>query len=154
MFQDLGYGRVDHGRSANSPRDELAHERADELDAFRAALRFARPVIIGQSMRSMTTLRWAVRHPSQARALVMCGMGWPISVSKLPPTLDEDEGIWLGVGDSFTSEWIDQHPREYERYVRVRSTATAIEADRHPRAFTAVEPIYEPADPKGWTEFH
>src|SRR3546814_18517565 len=78
----------------------------------------------------------------------MCGMGWPISVSKLPPTLDEDEGIWLGVGDSFTSEWIDQHPREYERYVRVRSTATAIEADRHPRALTAVAPRYGADDPQ------
>src|SRR3546814_66840 len=148
QFHVLAYDSVDHGRSANSPRDEPAPDRADELEAFLAALRIARPVIIGQSMGSMTTLRWAVRHPSQARALVMCGMGWPISVSKLPPTLDEDEGIWLGVGDSFTSEWIDQHPREYERYVRVRSTATAIEADRHPRAFTAVAPSYGAADPQ------
>ncbi len=49
-------------------------------------------------------------------------------------SLDDDERIWLGVGNSFTEQWIADNPLEYARYIRIRSTATAIEAARYPRS--------------------
>jgi pimeloyl-ACP methyl ester carboxylesterase len=85
-------------------------------------------------------------------------MGWPLVVP--PPgqpgqpekfevfsSLDADERIWLGVGSSFTERWIAENPRDYARYIRVRSTATAIEAARHPRSLEQSQGEFLSADP-------
>lgn len=147
-FRVLAYDSYDHGFSGNSPREGQGPDRADELEAFLDRLGIVRPILMGQSMGAMTTLRWAVRHPDQARALVACGMGWPISAppSGVASALDSEERIWLGVGSSFTPEWIEANPIEYQRYIRIRSTATAIEAARHRRSFGAVNPGWGPED--------
>src|SRR5690606_10701715 len=40
----------------------------------------------------------------------------------------------------FTKDFPTEHPDRYERYIRLRSTATRIEAARHPRPATATNP--------------
>ena len=112
----------------------------------------------------MTALRWAVRHPGHATGLVVCGMGWPLVVP--PPgqpgvpekfevfsSLDADERIWLGVGNSFTERWIAENPLDYARYIRVRSTAAAIEAARHPRSLEQSQGEFLSADPQDVDSF-
>lgn len=147
----LAYDSYDHGFSSNSVRGGAMVDRADELEAFICSLRLENPVVFGQSMGSMTTLRWASRHPDVARAIVLCGMGWPLQAptKDVASALDESERIWLGVGTSFTPEWIEANPTEYERYIRIRSTATAIEAARYPRPIHDSQPGFfseEPAE--------
>jgi hypothetical protein len=61
--------------------------------------------------------------------------------------LDIQERIWIGVGDSFTEAWKAAHPVEFDRYIRVRSTATRIEAERHPRPLPLRNPGWRPGDP-------
>jgi len=163
-FRVLAYDTYDHGWSSNSPRQGPLADRVEELEHFIGALGLANPIIVGQSMGGMTTLRWAVRHPRDAKALVVCGMGWPLVVP--PPgqegtpeafqvfsSLDADEQIWLGVGNSFTERWIADNPRDYARYIRVRSTATAIEAARHPRSLEQSQGEFLSPDPQDVADF-
>lgn len=158
-FRVLAYDTYDHGWSSNSPRQGPLVDRAAELEHFIGSLGLEDPVIVGQSMGGMTTLRWAVRHPGSAAALVVCGMGWPLVVP--PPgqagtpekfqvfsSLDQDERIWLGVGNSFTEQWIEDNPKDFARYIRVRSTATAIEAARYPRSLEQSQGEFLSADPR------
>lgn len=157
-FRVLAYDTYDHGWSSNSPRQGPLVDRAAELDHFLNSLGLENPVIVGQSMGGMTALRWAVRNPGGAAALVVCGMGWPLVVP--PPgqpgqpedfevfsSLDADERIWLGVGNSFTERWIAENPKDHARYIRVRSTATAIEAARHPRSLGQSQGEFLSAEP-------
>ena len=112
----------------------------------------------------MTAFRLAVRHPGGAAALVVCGMGWPLVVP--PPgqpgqpekfevfsSLDRDEGIWLGVGNSFTEQWIAENPKDFDRYIRVRSTATAVEAARYPRSLEQSQGGFLSWDPEDVESF-
>src|SRR5688572_16465365 len=71
----IAYDSVNHGHSSNSPRDEPEPDRADELEGFLEALGIERPIVAGNSMGAGTLLRWAVRHPDVARALVPSGAG-------------------------------------------------------------------------------
>lgn len=48
--------------------------------------------------------------------------------------------IFLPFGDSLTQRLRDERPVLYDRYYRIRSTATRIEALRHPRQPTAANP--------------
>jgi pimeloyl-ACP methyl ester carboxylesterase len=130
----IAYDSVNHGHSSNSPRDEEEPDRADELEGFLLAMRLERPVLAGNSMGGDTILRWAVRHPDTAAALIPSGMGvfpedreWPE-----PQPLDQ-ETLFLPVGDSLTEGFKQREPRMFERYLRIRSTATRLEAMRHPR---------------------
>ena len=163
-FRVLSYDTYDHGWSSNSPRQGPLVDRAAELEHFLGSLGLENPVIVGQSMGGMTTLRWAVRNPGGAAALVVCGMGWPLVVP--PPgqpgepekfevfsSLDADERIWLGVGNSFTERWIAENPLDYARYIRVRSTAAAIEAARHPRSLEQSQGEFLSADPQDVDSF-
>src|SRR5437660_8716741 len=74
-FRVIAYDSVNHGHSTNSPRDGQEPDRADELEGFLAALGIDRPVLAGNSMGALTTLRWAARHPDDAVALIPSGMG-------------------------------------------------------------------------------
>jgi pimeloyl-ACP methyl ester carboxylesterase len=146
-FRVIAYDSVNHGHSSNSPRDEPEPDRADELEQFLAALGIERPIIAGNSMGALTLIRWAARHPGDARALVPSGAG----VAAPPEEMDEaererarartarmrepidDKTIFLPFGDSLTERLREERPTMYDRYFRVRSTATRIEALRHPR---------------------
>lgn len=141
-YRVLTFDNINHGLSSNSPRYEPQPDWVDTLESLLAALDVERPVLIGQSMGAMTALRYALRHPGAVRAVVAAGMGWPLRTppAGLPDPLDAEERIWLGVGDSFTEEWVAADPVTYERYLRVRSTATAIEANRHRRPLTTTKP--------------
>src|SRR3546814_1866518 len=66
---------VNHGMSANSPRDEDEPDRTDELEGFLSALGIERPILVGNSMGGNTALRYAIRHPEEAVALVISGAG-------------------------------------------------------------------------------
>jgi len=133
-FRVIAYDSVNHGISSNSPRDEEEMDRADELDGFLAALGIERAVIAGNSMGGNTLLRWATRHPERALALIPSGSGVtdPPAPPPQPQPLDA-ESLLLPIGDSFTDGFRQREPRLYDRYIRVRSTATRIEALRHPR---------------------
>lgn len=141
-YRVIAYDNVNHGFSSNSPRGEQQPDWVDTLAGVLGALGVERPVLIGQSMGAMTSMRYALRHPREIRGVVAAGMGWPLRMPPggLPDPLDPEQRIWLGVGDSFTAEWIAAHRTTYKRYLRVRSTATAIEANRHRRPFTTVDP--------------
>ncbi len=146
-FRVIAYDSVNHGHSSNSPRDETEPDRADELEGFLEALDIKDPIIAGNSMGAGTLLRWAIRHPGAARALVPSGAG----VSAPPEEQDEatrqaaaaraarirrpldPETIFLPFGASLTDKLREERPRMYDRYFRIRSTATRIEALRHPR---------------------
>lgn len=143
-YRVIAYDNINHGFSANSPRDGAHPDWVDTLESVVAALAIERPVLIGQSMGAMTSMRYALRHPDAAGAVVAAGMGWPLATppAALPDPLDTEERIWLGVGDSFTAGWVAANRTTYERYLRVRSTATAIEANRHRRPLTAVNPSW------------
>jgi pimeloyl-ACP methyl ester carboxylesterase len=146
FFRVIAYDSVNHGHSANSPRDQPEPDRADELEGFLQALDLSRPIIAGNSMGALTALRWAVRHPDGAAALVPSAMGtgpFPDSpVRSRTEPLDEHT-VFLPVGDSLTEGLRTRDPLLYERYLRIRSTATRLEALRHPRARSMTGPSRE-----------
>ncbi len=74
-FRVIAYDSVNHGHSSNSPRDAEETDRTDELEAFLDALEIEQPILAGNSMGGATILRWAARHPGDATALVVSGMG-------------------------------------------------------------------------------
>ena len=138
-FRVIAYDSVNHGHSSNSPRDAEEPDRADELEGFLAALGIERPVLAGNSMGANTLLRWAARHPAAAAALIPSGSGVGDGSSPAPAlpagarrALDA-ETLLLPIGDALTDGFKRDRPRMYERYLRIRSTATRIEALRHPR---------------------
>lgn len=135
-FRVIAYDSVNHGHSSNSPRGEDEPDRADELEAVLAALHIERPIIAGNSMGGNTLLRWAIRHPGDARALIPSGSGVApegANTPRRPGNPLDPETLFLPIGDSLTDGFKAQQPRMYERYLRIRSTATRIEALRHPR---------------------
>jgi pimeloyl-ACP methyl ester carboxylesterase len=99
-------------------------------------------------MGGATLLRWAARHPGDALALIPSGSGIPptnegqaemeAALRRAEPL--DSETIFLPFGDSLTERLRQERPVLYDRYFRIRSTATRIEALRHPRARTAVHP--------------
>lgn len=134
-YHVYAYDSVNHGHSSNSPRDEDEPDRTDELEAFLAALDIDRPILAGNSMGGATILRWAARHPGDAKALVISGMGVAESgqarYRDITPL--DHEVLFLPIGDSLTQKLREERPRMYERYLRIRSTATRLEYMRHPR---------------------
>jgi pimeloyl-ACP methyl ester carboxylesterase len=148
-FRVVAYDSVNHGHSSNSPRDEAEPDRADELDGFLAALGIERPILAGNSMGALTVLRWAVRNPDRAVAIVPSGMGVapPDSTAPLIPRglfdpVSEDV-LFLPAEGGFTEGFPMRSPDAYQRYVRLRSTATRIEASRHPRPQSMSSPTRE-----------
>jgi pimeloyl-ACP methyl ester carboxylesterase len=142
-FRVIAYDSVNHGHSVNSPAGEPEPDRADELEGFLAALGIERPILAGNSMGALTILRWAVRHPEQALGLIPSGMGVPPPGAPGRPRSTEpvgDEVLFLGAEGGFTPDFPAARPELYDRYVRLRSTATRIEASRHPRASAAARP--------------
>jgi pimeloyl-ACP methyl ester carboxylesterase len=145
-YRCIAYDSVNHGHSSNSPRDAPEPDRADELEHVLAALGIERPIIAGNSMGAFTLLRWACRHPGDAAALLPSGMGVreeePADVERrrrLGAPIDADT-VFLPFGDSLTPALKERDPRLYDRYFRIRSTATRIEALRHPRQPTVRNP--------------
>jgi pimeloyl-ACP methyl ester carboxylesterase len=137
-FRVIAYDSVNHGHSANSPRDAEEPDRADELEGFLAALRIERPILAGNSMGGDTILRWAARHPNDATALIPSGMGlMDANAAGLSQQPLDPEVLFLPTGDSLTEGFKQREPRMYERYLRIRSTATRLEAMRHPRSRAA-----------------
>jgi pimeloyl-ACP methyl ester carboxylesterase len=134
-FRVIAYDSVNHGHSSNSPRDADEPDRADELEGFLAALGIERPVLAGNSMGGNTLVRWATRHPDTALALIPSGSGVAEAGATMPPQAPplDPETLFLPIGDSLTDGFKQQQPRMFERYLRIRSTATRIEALRHPR---------------------
>lgn len=139
-FRCIAYDSINHGHSSNSPRDAVEPDRADELAAFLAALDIQRPIIAGNSMGGNTLIRWAARNPGEALALIPSGSGiaptapgtngapatrqvTPLPVESLSPP----------IGNSFTEAYVRDKKVLYERYMRLRATATRLEALRHPR---------------------
>jgi pimeloyl-ACP methyl ester carboxylesterase len=136
-FRCISYDSVNHGHSSNSPRDQEEPDRADELEGFLAAMGIQRPILAGNSMGGNTLTRWAARHPGDALALIPSGAGvaLPGQAGAMPAAaqpLDPDV-LFLPIGDSLTDGFKEAQPRMFERYLRIRSTATRIEALRHPR---------------------
>ncbi|MEO8540702.1 MAG: alpha/beta hydrolase [bacterium] len=136
-FRCIAYDSVNHGHSSNSPRDADEPDRADELEGFLAAMDIRRPILVGNSMGGNTLTRWATRHPGDALALVPSGAGvtlpgqtgaMPAAASPLDPDV-----LFLPIGDSLTDGFKAAQPRMFERYLRIRSTATRLEALRNPR---------------------
>ncbi len=135
-FRCIAYDSVNHGHSSNSPRDEDEPDRVDELERFLAAMGIERPILAGNSMGANTLIRWACRHPGDALALIPSGMGVaPEGESAAPRRIDplDSDTLFLPIGDSLTDGFKQREPRMYERYLRIRSTATRLEALRHPR---------------------
>lgn len=148
-FRVVAYDSVNHGHSANSPRGESEPDRADELEGFLQALGLTRPIIAGNSMGALTALRWAVRHPDRAAALIPSGMGigpFPDGMARSRAEPLDEHTLFLPVGDSLTEGLRTRDPLLYERYLRIRSTATRLEAMRHPRPRTMVRPSREDLD--------
>jgi pimeloyl-ACP methyl ester carboxylesterase len=143
----IAYDSVNHGHSSNSPRDAPEPDRVDELEGFLAALNLQRPILAGNSMGALTLLRWAVRHPGDAAALVPSGMG----IGRFPDgRIDtrplDPETLFLPAGQALTDGLRERDPLLYERYLRIRSTATRLEALRHPRARSMARPSREELD--------
>jgi pimeloyl-ACP methyl ester carboxylesterase len=137
-FHVFAYDSVNHGHSSNSPRDEAEPDRADELQGFLEAMGIRRPVLAGNSMGGNTIIRWAAKHPGEAAALVPSGSGIApqapangTGVREARPL--DPEVLFLPIGDSLTDGFKQAQPRMHERYLRIRSTATRLEAMRHPR---------------------
>jgi len=146
-YRVLAYDSVNHGLSSNSPRGEPEPDRADELEGFLHALHLDRPILAGQSMGGMTLLRWAIRHPTTARALIISGMGIRTAPRRGPGPLQQpigDDVLFLGVAESFTPEFYASSPLLVDRYIRARSTAVRLEAQRHPRETTRANPPWDP----------
>jgi pimeloyl-ACP methyl ester carboxylesterase len=151
-FEVFAYDSVNHGHSSASPEGEREPDRVDELEGFLAALGIERPILAGNSMGALTLLRWATRHPGDAAALVPSGMGIT------PPTGDPDASaarsrailaptaddvLFLPAEMAFTEDFVARNRVQYERYVRIRSTATRLEASRRPRTPTASNPTMQ-----------
>ena len=134
-YRVIAYDSVNHGHSSNSPRDAEETDRTDELEAFLDALQIERPILAGNSMGGATILRWAARHPGDAAALVVSGMGVAEPAGGAFRTLEplDRDTLFLPIGESLTQRLRDERPRMYERYLRIRSTATRLEYMRHPR---------------------
>ncbi len=147
-YRVLAYDSVNHGFSENSPRNIDEPDRADELEQFLEAIGIDRPVLMGQSMGGMTILRWLYRHQNQARCAIISGAGWPIDVSSPPRAfVDGDlEQILVGVGGSFTPNFVKDNHDVVARYIRLRSTATRIEAERFPRQMSFSNPPWSGYD--------
>lgn len=128
----ITYDSVNHGFSSNSPRDQAEPDRCDELTQVLRRLDIDRPLLVGQSMGAMTVLRWATRHPGGCHGVVAAGMGWPFPTGERAPTPPLRDGLWIEA-KRFDPDWAARHPVEVDRYSRLRSTATAIEAMQHPR---------------------
>jgi 3-oxoadipate enol-lactonase len=146
-YRVLAYDSVNHGLSSNSPRDEPEPDRVDELDGFLRAVGAEQPILAGQSMGGMTILRWAIRHPDTARGLIISGMGIMTEPRRGPSPLQQsigDDVVFLGVAESFTREFYASEKHLVVRYIRVRSTAVRLEAQRHPRESTRANPTWEP----------
>jgi pimeloyl-ACP methyl ester carboxylesterase len=147
FFRVIAYDSVNHGHSANSPRDQPEPDRADELAAFLQALGLHEPIIAGNSMGALTALRWAVRHPDGAAALVPSGMGigpFPAGAAARAGAQPLDEHtLFLPVGDALTEGLRTRDPLLYDRYLRIRSTATRLEAMRQPRPRSMTAPSRE-----------
>jgi pimeloyl-ACP methyl ester carboxylesterase len=145
-YRVIAYDSVNHGHSSNSPVGEPEPDRADELERFLDALGIERPVIAGNSMGALTLLRWAVRNPDRARALVPSGMGVHPADADPParPATEpiSDDELFLPAPAGFTPEFPAEHPDLSDRYIRLRSTATRIEATRHPRQSSAADPSW------------
>jgi pimeloyl-ACP methyl ester carboxylesterase len=142
----LAYDSVNHGLSSNSPRDEPEPDRVDELEGFLAAVGADQPILAGQSMGGMTIIRWASRHPDAARALIISGMGIMTEPRRGPSPLLQpigDDVVFLSVAESFTPEFYAAEKLLVDRYIRVRSTAVRLEAQRHPRESTQLNPPWE-----------
>lgn len=148
-YRVVAYDSVNHGHSTNSPADEPEPDRADELEGLLAALEIDRPILAGNSMGALTILRWATRHLSDARALVPSGMG--IAPPSADPAAETarmrsitaavaDDVLFLPAEGAFTPGFPTERREQYERYVRLRSTATRIEASHNPRPATAANP--------------
>lgn len=147
-FRAFAYDSVNHGHSSNSPRDEPEPDRADELDGFLDALGIERPILAGNSMGALTILRWATRQPARALALAPSGMGVTRAGTADASSDARRRAMFAPVADdvlflegsegAFTREFLGT--RECDRYVRLRSTATRIEASRHPRRPTMEKP--------------
>jgi pimeloyl-ACP methyl ester carboxylesterase len=133
-YRVIAYDSVNHGHSSNSPRGEPETDRTDELEGVLAALGITQPILAGNSMGGATIMRWAARHPDSARALVVSGMGVlePTRSFRTISPIDQDT-LFLPIGDSLTDRLRTERPRMYERYLRIRSTATRLEFMRHPR---------------------
>jgi pimeloyl-ACP methyl ester carboxylesterase len=134
-YRVVAYDSVNHGHSSNSPRDEPETDRTDELEAMLDALDVRQPILAGNSMGGATILRWAARHPDDAKALVVSGMGVRADGQRAFRTIDpiDPETLFLPIGDSLTDRLRQERPRMVERYLRIRSTATRLEYMRHPR---------------------
>src|SRR5215472_14209966 len=101
-------------------------------------------------MGALTLLRCALRQPERALALIPSGMG-----VGAPGTADatalarrrrmfepvDDEVLFLPADGGFTQGFPERSPVAHQRYVRLRSTATRIEAARHPRTPTLADPV-------------
>ena len=135
-YHVFAYDSVNHGHSNNSPRGEDEPDRTNELEAFLTAKHISKPILAGNSMGGATILRWAARHPAEARALIVSGMGVAAKGQSqfrdLKPL--DNETIFLPTGNSLTEKLKQERPLMYERYLRIRSTATRLEFLRHPRA--------------------
>jgi pimeloyl-ACP methyl ester carboxylesterase len=146
-YRVIAYDSVNHGLSSNSPRDEPEPDRVDELEGFLDAVSIDRPILAGQSMGGMTIIRWAIRHPNAARALIISGMGVPREMRKGPSPLEQkmdNDVVFLGVAESFTPAFYAASPELVDRYIRARSTGTRLEAQRFPRKTTTANPPWEP----------
>src|SRR4029450_7044070 len=137
----IAYDSVNHGDSSVSPEGAPEPDRADELDAVLAALGGGRPIVAGNSMGALTTLRWATRHPDRAIGLIPSGMGVALpdgdgaasedSEAQPAPGASEaqaarrarmfapiDEAtLFMPAEGGFTRGFPTTHPAEYERYV-------------------------------------
>lgn len=147
-FRVLAYDSVNHGHSSNSPRDVPEPDRADELDGFLEGLGIERPILAGNSMGALTLLRWATRNPDRAVALAPSGMGVTRNTRPDEAAQRRLAAMFAPIGDevaflegsegAFTREFLGT--RACDRYVRLRSTATRLEASRHPRSPTMDKP--------------
>jgi pimeloyl-ACP methyl ester carboxylesterase len=148
----IAYDSVNHGHSSVSPDGAPEPDRADELELVLAALGVDRPIVAGNSMGALTTLRWATRHPDRAVGLIPSGMGvappdggagdseaQAARRARMFAPIDEAT-LFIPAEGGFTREFPATHPDEYERYVRLRSTATRIAASRQPRRPTMADP--------------
>jgi pimeloyl-ACP methyl ester carboxylesterase len=134
-YRVIAYDSVNHGHSSNSPRDQPETDRTEELESMLDALEANQPILAGNSMGGATILRWAARHPRDAKALIVSGMGIMEAGQRPFRTVNpiDPETLFLPIGDSLTDKLRAERPRMYERYLRIRSTATRLEYMRHPR---------------------
>src|SRR4029453_11093712 len=155
----IAYDSVNHGHSSVSPESEPEPDRADELEAVLEALGIDNPIVAGNSMGALTTLRWATRHPDRARGLIPSGMGVAPPDSGDPAAEAARRArmfapidyatLFIPAEGGFTPEFPKTNPVEYERYIRLRSTATRVEASRRPRRPTRAEPARDELGDRG-----